>query len=494
MKFLKALVSTRALVELQHEKALKEGTKYLKKLHEEQSLEIINALKNKQGMGEEEFKKFLIELVESKYMISTIKIQELSQEVNTETQKIIKKIDELYKSYSYRNYPQDIYFNLLEDLMHVARILLDDRNGPQTIAAKLIRNRKKIYDVEAKIWTAKNNNSVFELNALTSELNALTTNKISLMYEADLLKNSKVEAIEPHTIDPTVSNTAQVSLNDLKRKQQEIQRQIEIETAKLQQTNLSSPALNSNESDFDSIKNADKNNDVADIKQSIPSASEIKVSVHQYKGRTITREGAAWKVSSVIQQFESLHDAEIYVDQLESNQTNLNIAQNNSSNSGLDFFGIKFLMILSVIGAMVLFVSITNSNSTYKVNYKSLVGKGATTLFSTKGVINKIKSIGADDSLINYFLVAGPEGALKLDGEFLVGTGCMQHRCNTDEGLIIVNTKTDEVIIFKLFNDRENNPTYSSYGTIYNAQTNTFDKPLPPSAKKWMRSRNMKVK
>ena len=113
MKFLKALVSTSALVELQHEKAIKEGTKYLKKLNEERSLEIINALKNKQGMGEEEFKKFLIELLESKYMISTIKIQELSQEVNTETQKIIKKIDELYKSYSYRNYPQDIYFNLL---------------------------------------------------------------------------------------------------------------------------------------------------------------------------------------------------------------------------------------------------------------------------------------------------------------------------------------------------------------------------------------------
>ena len=216
MKFLKALVSTSALVELQHEKALKEGAKLKEKLFKEWTLEIINSLKSKQGMGEVEFKKFLVELLESKYMIGTIKIQELNQEVQTEAQKIIKKIDEIFKSYSFRNYPQDIYYNILEDLGHAARILLDDRNGPQTITAKLIRNRKKIYDVEAKIWSAKNNNNVFELNALTSELNALTTNKISLMYEADLLKNSKAEAIEPHTIDPAVSNTAQASLNDLK--------------------------------------------------------------------------------------------------------------------------------------------------------------------------------------------------------------------------------------------------------------------------------------
>ena len=261
--------------------------------------------------------------------------------------------------------------------MHVARILLDDRNGPQTIAAKLIRNRKKIYDVEAKIWTAKNNNNVFELNALTSELNALTTNKISLMYEADLLKNSKVEAIEPHTIDPAVSNTAQVSLNDLKRKQQEIQRQIEIETAKLQQTNLSSPALNSNESDFDSINDADKNVSLTFAKH------------ETYKGRLIEFRDFQYKINSVIQTFDTLAQARNYIDGLSSPI----VTEKQSSNS----IALEKNNTVSII--LVLFLSSLLVYGFYYLNKKSQIDS------CFNAISNNFHKFNGIDALVNIGMV-----------------------------------------------------------------------------------------
>ncbi len=196
-KFLKALVSSAALGELQQEMTQKKAHKAAKKiqtrLHDERSNEIIAALKNNHKLTEQDFKDFLTQFIESSrhYIAETLKIKELNDEVNFESQRIFERISALYKSYRMNIYPADEYAKLLDDINYVSSILLNEVDGPQTISAKIIRNRVRIGIVEYRMAVARVNKNFLELNSLASELNALTTKKLLLMHEADMLVSQR---------------------------------------------------------------------------------------------------------------------------------------------------------------------------------------------------------------------------------------------------------------------------------------------------------------
>jgi len=113
-------------------------------------------------------------------------------------------------------------------------------------------------------------------------------------------------------------------------------------------------------------------------------------------------------------------------------------------------------------------------------NYKNFVGKPANSLFETSKTKNLIiKTIGSKanfDEVASFFSVQVPDDYLKIDDDFLVGSGCKQHQCDTSRGFIFINTKNNDLSILTT---EDGGRTASFYGLEFDPVTKKFNKPVP---------------
>ena len=158
------------------------------------------------------------------------------------------------------------------------------------------------------------------------------------------------------------------------------------------------------------------------------------------------------------------------------------------SEPGLGFLSPKYLFSVAAIGIGVLFYYYLAAG--IQVNYATLTGKSAFTIFQTKELSSKLSSIGANADVSYFFGVAGPSDALKKDGIFLVGSGCMPKDCGNSQGLIFVNTQTNDVVVITVTEDPN---SWTMYGINYNEKNYSFNKPIPPLAARWLRSKRIRV-
>jgi hypothetical protein len=426
-KFLKALVSSVALGELEQEKTQKKAHKAAKiiqaRLHGERSSEIIAALKSNPKLTEQGFKDFLIKFIESNrhYIRETLRIKELNDEVNFESQRIFERINELYKSYRMDIYPSDEYTRLLDDILYVSNILLDEVNGPQTISAKIIRNRVRISGVEYRMVVARSNKNFLELNSLASELNALTTKKLLLMREADMLFSEAARRSVDVKASPSIN-----AVNILGSSEDEIIRVRSGPKKGLENTirNGSSDAIDfprermTLEDDgyklylaekyrisrnelfqkyvceqkfYDSLDDILKLLDErerlaaqyaeAEIRPSgdspTPSATPSPVIRQRtYEGRVITLVGEEYKVNDVIQRFKSLEDAKACVDALKTTPP-ANPARKSSV--------LRWFIIIAIVASgSIIFTTVSNRAQSNGKASSSIESKPKSTASSSK--------------------------------------------------------------------------------------------------------------
>ena len=157
-------------------------------------------------------------------------------------------------------------------------------------------------------------------------------------------------------------------------------------------------------------------------------------------------------------------------------------------------FSDNLLISLLCVFVFVGLISLLYYSQSSKVDYDSLQGKPASILFTKdliKNQVTKFVGYGNESKLSQFLEVAGPKDFLKKDGIYLVGTGCMPHDCYNSQGLIFVNTQTNDVVVVTTI---ANQNTFTSYGMDYNSQNNSFNKTIPPSAQRWLRKQNISFK
>jgi len=161
-----------------------------------------------------------------------------------------------------------------------------------------------------------------------------------------------------------------------------------------------------------------------------------------------------------------------------------------ASEPSLGFLSPNLLLSVAAIGIGILIYYSVAGNT--KVNYAALVGRPASVLFQTNVIKSQIENrVGIHNvrNTVDFFSLAGPSGSLKVDGMYLVGSGCMQHNCANNEGLIFVNTQTNDVIIVLT---EESPPRFTAYGMDYSAENKSFNKQIPPSAQRWLKRKNIR--
>jgi hypothetical protein len=208
--------------------------------------------------------------------------------------------------------------------------------------------------------------------------------------------------------------------------------------------------------DSSGSNNNNKSNDLAELKKALAEAHE---------GRQILQNPSTKKA-------------------IENDTTSFNTSKQSSSNDNLLIFSLFFVVILGLVS--LLYYSQSN-----KVDYEALQGKPASILFTKDVIKNQVsKWVGyGNEGKLSYFLeVASPKDALKKEGVYLVGTGCMPHDCYNSQGLIFVNTQTNDVVVVTTI---VNENTFTSYGMDYNSKNKSFNKVIPPSAQRWLRKQNI---
>jgi hypothetical protein len=203
-------------------------------------------------------------------------------------------------------------------------------------------------------------------------------------------------------------------------------------------------------------------------------------------------------------QYDELVDAIVFAKADQNSQEPINDAIANATKaeaindeletkSGLNFLS-QILFILFVLATAVGALWYYSLSEAVEVDYVSLRGKPASILFETKGIKSLIANkVGHSNvnNVSNFFDVAGPNDSLKKDGIYLVGSGCMPHDCADSEGLIFVNTQNNDVVIVTT---TASPPSFTAYGMEYNEQSQSFNKTIPPLAKRWLRGNNIRLK
>jgi len=126
--------------------------------------------------------------------------------------------------------------------------------------------------------------------------------------------------------------------------------------------------------------------------------------------------------------------------------------------------------------------------------YSGLVGKSPSEVFGNDKIRELYKQSGTDisyDEMASYFNVYSSD--VHMDSVFLVGDGCVQHMCGSNNAIFFINTATDKLHILKY--DQENtNSQLSGVGIdgINKADINN-PKVVPESVKKWMQMNGFKT-